>query len=205
MNTEATTKNEIKVVGTFLEYMKDFTHGNTTYKVFKLSVKRKSGVADILNCYVYEGYMNDIDIHHKICIKGALRQKTNSGHFIYYVQAHSITNVDDSTEDYNTVQLLGNVVTMPNFKVSMRGRRICEFLISVPQPKVMNNNTGTATQFSDRIPIISWDDNAEAMASTLYKGQLIMLTGRLQSRVYVKDGVERMIHEVSVSSYNYDK
>ena len=74
------------------------------------------------------------------------------------------------------------------------GREICDLMLAV------NRKYGR----SDYLPCIAWGRNAE-LASTWSVGKEIKITGRIQSRKYIKiengEGIEKVAFEVSVISF----
>ena len=98
--------------------------------------------------------------------------------------------------DLNKIQLDGYVCKEPIYRKTPLGREIADLLIAV------NRSYGK----SDYIPCVVWGRNA-VYTSGLPVGTHLNLTGRIQSRGYVKmyeDGTEeqRTAYEVSVSKIN---
>lgn len=96
----------------------------------------------------------------------------------------------------NKIQLDGYVCKEPIYRKTPLGREIADLLIAV------NRSYGK----SDYIPCVVWGRNA-VYTSGLPVGTHLKLTGRIQSRGYVKmyeDGTEeqRTAYEVSVSKIN---
>ena len=97
-------------------------------------------------------------------------------------------------EDKNSVILIGTLCKPPNLRRTPMGREICDLMLAV------NRKYGR----SDYLPCIAWGRNAE-LASTWSVGKEIKITGRIQSRKYIKiengEGIEKVAFEVSVISF----
>lgn len=111
-------------------------------------------------------------------------------HLFLSVFASEIYLVEES-ESINEIILDGFICRKPTFRETPLGRQISDFILAV------NRSYGK----TDYIPCICWGRNAHFM-SGLQIGDHIQLSGRIQSREYVKvlDGIEcvRTAYEVSV-------
>ena len=100
--------------------------------------------------------------------------------------------VFDGGEDINRVALSGTLCKAPNLRVTPMGRDICDLMLAV------NRRCGR----SDYLPCICWGRRARE-AALLGVGDRLELSGRIQSRPYIKliDGqpVEKTAYEVSVT------
>lgn len=98
-------------------------------------------------------------------------------------------------EDYceNDIKLEGYICKAPNHRITPLGRKITDVLLAVNRPYGK----------SDYIPCIVWGRNAR-YAGSLDVGSMIKVSGRIQSRKYIKKTdqgeEERVAHEVSVNS-----
>ena len=108
------------------------------------------------------------------------------------VFARSIDDYDPELNP-NVIELDGYLCKKPMYRTTPFKREICDMLLAVNR----------AYNKSDYIPCIAWGRNAR-FVNTLAVGERILLSGRVQSRDYVKtleDGTEqlRTAYEVSVS------
>ena len=114
-------------------------------------------------------------------------------HLILNVYAVDIEELDDNHKYMNRITLDGYICKAPTYRETPYGRQISDFLVA------SNRQYGK----SDYIPCIVWGRNA-VYASGLPVGTHLKITGRIQSRKYIKrylDGAEeeRTAYEVSVS------
>ena len=92
----------------------------------------------------------------------------------------------------NTVQLMGRLTADPELKTTPNGVSACTVSLAVERNYAKNNQREV-----DFIPVVMWRKTAEFAAKHFRKGQLICVTGSLQSRSYkAKDGTNRHIIEV---------
>ena len=166
------------------------------YYTFPLSVQRLSGTVDTINIIVRQGILKSLLVEEKekIHILGELRSFNNkSGRgnrlvITVFAQAMELC----SGEDRNQIHLCGTLCRKPGFRKTPMGREICDMMLAV------NRKYGR----SDYLPCIAWGRNA-GRAARLDVGDSLCLTGRIQSRKYMKaeeDGVtEKTAYEVSVT------
>ena len=93
----------------------------------------------------------------------------------------------------NNILLDGYICKLPVYRKTPLGREIADLLLAVNRPYGK----------SDYIPCICWGRNAR-YASSFEVGEHVQITGRIQSREYVKKLTEerterRVAYEVSVS------
>lgn len=96
-------------------------------------------------------------------------------------------------EDMNVIELAGTLCKPPNLRVTPMGRDICDLMLAV------NRRCGR----SDYLPCICWGRRAREY-SQLQVGDRLSLTGRIQSRPYIKliegEPVEKVAYEVSIQA-----
>ena len=116
---------------------------------------------------------------------------------ILSVFARNIEFLEDSSQlDVklnNLVHMIGYVCKKPIYRETPLGKRITDLHIAVKR----------SYGKSDYIPCITWERNA-LYADTFEIGQKIEITGRIQSRKYMKrisesEYVEKIAYEVSVN------
>jgi len=193
-----TTENMALLCGT-LDGTIAFSHmsrGKCFY-TFPLRVPRLSGTDDILNVICSEELLSSLEPNGSpmLRIDGELRSYNNKSgvgnRLAIFVYALSAAFCAD--EPRNSVVLGGTLCKAPGVRVTPMGREICDLLVAVNRP----------SGHSDYLPCIAWGQNARR-ASLLCVGDRLLLTGRVQSRSYIKnvDGEpeRRTAFEVSVSS-----
>lgn len=167
------------------------------YMRFPLAVRRLSGTEDVLNIIVEEKKLRELELgdETKLLVTGEVRSYNNrSGEgprLVITVLAREIAFTDGEFE--NHVELTGTVCKEPKLRRTPMGREICDLMLAV------NRSYGR----SDYIPCITWGAVARRAAEWRV-GTLVELTGRLQSRGYIKmEGdtpVEKTAYEISAVS-----
>ena len=164
------------------------------YYRFPLTVKRLSGTEDTLNIIV-RGEFTEYLRRSESCrlrVTGEVRSYNNrSGigpRLVITVFARSLEFTDDDYE--NSVSLTGTICKAPNLRSTPMGREICDIMLAV------NRRYGK----SDYLPCIAWGALARE-SSSWPVGTRIRLTGRMQSRVYIKSengiSTENVAFEIS--------
>lgn len=169
------------------------------FHVFELEVDRLSESKDILCVTISERLLTDItlSVGDFIRVNGQLRSYNkvveNRNKLVLTVFARSIEVPEEHSKDPNEIVLDGFICKAPVYRKTPFGREITDILVAVNR----------AYNKSDYIPIIAWGRNAR-YSKNLEIGERIRVTGRLQSREYVKnvsetEKVTRVAYEVSVS------
>ena len=175
-----------------------FSHESRGEKFFSfpLEVERLSGTVDRLNVIAKDELLAAlvVDGQGKLSVRGELRSFNNKSgvgsRLVISVFARELAFADG--EDANLVQLTGTLCKPPNIRVTPMGREICDLMLAV------NRRYGR----SDYLPCIAWGARAREAAAWSV-GDRLSLTGRIQSRQYIKlmDGqqVEKTAFEVSIT------
>jgi single-strand DNA-binding protein len=99
----------------------------------------------------------------------------------------------------NTITIQGRLTKNPESKTIPSGTALCSFTIASERPKKKDGD-----QQTDFIPCIAWAKTAEFMQKYFHKGDMIIVSGRLQSRQYEgQDGKNHLAYEVSISEANF--
>lgn len=197
------TNNKVKLTGTIVsepEFIYE-VYGEQFFNLF-LEVKRISGVADIVPLTISERLFNleDKFTGTVVRVSGQFRSfnkhEENKNRLVLSVFVREIERVVNDYDEENEIEIDGFVCKDPVYRKTPLGREIADILFAV------NRSYGK----SDYIPCIVWGRNA-VYTSGLPVGTHLKLTGRIQSRGYVKmyeDGTEeqRTAYEVSVSKIN---
>lgn len=171
----------------------------TTATYFMLSIKRLSGVEDIIKCCANNILSSTLENDATAKITGELKTKNymgddNKSHVMIYIIARDLKIVDAQTNNLNMIRIDGYVCKKPIYRVTPSGTDICDLLVA------SNRIKGK----TDYIPCIAWYKNAYDL-SRAEVGTHICIIGRVQSREYEKkydDGVSeiKVAYEVSISS-----
>lgn len=166
------------------------------FYTFPVETRRLSGTADTINVIARESLLAAAEVFEagNIYVSGELRSFNNrSGEgakLVITVFAREL--MLESGEDVNEVFLDGTLCKLPVLRSTPRGREICDLMLAV------NRRCGR----SDYLPCICWGRRAREY-SLLQTGDRLSLTGRIQSRQYIKmiDGepVEKTAYEVSIT------
>lgn len=93
----------------------------------------------------------------------------------------------------NVVTLMGRLTMNPELKTTVNGISFCSFSIAVNRSYVKQGEERTA----DFINIVAWRNTAEFLCKYFTKGQMVAVTGSIQTRSYEdKSGNKRTAFEV---------
>lgn len=184
--------NQIKVTGyakSIPEYSFTSKKG-TKYYTFDLAVIRMSGKEDVVPILAREDRLIPIELGDCVSIIGAVTTRNWRNHLSVRVSPEVMT-ITEPVGCTNEVELDGYVARPPYTKEICESEKvITDFLIAINQGEK-----------SDYVPVILWNRLAR-MSSNLECGKRIHITGRFQSREYIKpkeDGtlLEKVAYEVS--------
>ena len=195
---EALCRNTVELCGA-LAAAPRFSHlsRGERFFIFPVETRRLSGAVDTINVVSREALLAALRIEEaeRLCVQGELRSFNNRREegpkLVITVFARALSIVDGE-EDVNSITLRGALCKQPVLRVTPMGRDICDLMVAV------NRRCGR----SDYLPCICW--GARARTAALFDvGDGVELTGRVQSRQYIKliDGepVEKTAYEVSAS------
>ena len=167
------------------------------FYTFPVETRRLSGTADTINVIARESLLRSAEIMEagRIQVTGELRSFNNKrgegARLVITVFAKELGFTDG--EDMNVIELAGTLCKPPNLRVTPMGRDICDLMLAV------NRRCGR----SDYLPCICWGRRAREY-SQLQVGDRLSLTGRIQSRPYIKliegEPVEKVAYEVSIQA-----
>ncbi len=167
------------------------------YYVCAVRTRRLSGAEDRLNVIFHQSLLSRVpEDGQRVSIEGELRSfrsRAAAGpRLLIHVYAREL--LPPESEDRNEVQLSGSLCREPSWRRTPMGREICDLMLSVPR------RCGRY----DHIPAIAWGRSA-AEAAAWEKNHPVLLTGRFQSRSYLKvtenGSEERTAYEVSVTEF----
>ena len=194
--------NQVVIMG---EIVSPFTFSHQVFGegfyLVDVMVKRLSESQDIIPVMVSERLV-DVSQDYQgewICISGQFRsynrheEKKNRLVLSVFARELSFVEEEDDSVKSNQIYLDGYICKPPVYRRTPLGREICDVMLAVPRPY----------HRTDYIPCILW--GRTAMAAAEYPiGTELTLTGRLQSRTYLKNLGEtsetRTAYELSVSA-----
>lgn len=187
--------NHIALTGS-LASVPSYSHSNHDRRFyrFEVAVARLSGAIDCLPVLAPEELLMQAEAREGtgVHIEGQIRSFNNRAptgrRLIISVFAETLC-VSDAPHD-NEVALQGVICKEPIYRRTPLGRQICDVMLAVNRPY----------RRADYLPCIFWGQNAQRIAQCSV-GSEIALTGRLQSREYIKllDGLPetRVAFEIS--------
>lgn len=196
---ESTSHNILSlsgIVSSDIEFSHE-SHGVSFYS-FKIETRRLSGTSDIINALVSETLLSGCGFEKGdfITTKSELRsfnQKNENGSKLIISAFLKEVSVSEDENFENELTLTGTICKKPVYRKTPLGREICDIMLAINR----------RYRRSDYIPLITWGRNAR-IADTYDTGDVITISGRVQSREYTKviDGEEiiKTAYEVSVSS-----
>ena len=188
-------RNQITLRGSLVT-LPEFSHENHGKRFFQffLEVPRLSGAIDTLKVITEEAILNTVELSggSMLTVTGQVRshnlRDNGKRHLSIFVFAASIQA--EEGDAINTVELDGIVCREPTYRRTPLGREICDVMLAVPRP----------FHRADYLPCILWGKVA-AQAAGCSVGDRLLISGRLQSRVYSKlteEGLqERTAYEIS--------
>lgn len=195
---EALCRNTVELCGA-LAAAPRFSHlsRGERFFIFPVETRRLSGAVDTINVVSREALLAALRIEEaeRLCVQGELRsfnnRRSEGPKLVITVFARALS-LAGGGEDVNAITLRGALCKQPVLRVTPMGRDICDLMVAV------NRRCGR----SDYLPCICW--GARARTAALFDvGDGVELTGRVQSRQYIKliDGepVEKTAYEVSAS------
>ena len=195
---EALCRNTVELCGA-LAAAPRFSHlsRGERFFIFPVETRRLSGAVDTINVVAREALLAALRIEEaeRLCVQGELRSFNNRREegpkLVITVFARALS-LAGGGEDVNAITLRGALCKQPVLRVTPMGRDICDLMVAV------NRRCGR----SDYLPCICW--GARARTAALFDvGDGVELTGRVQSRQYIKliegEPVEKTAYEVSAS------
>ena len=190
-------ENRAVLTGTVMEEPA-YSHSNhlEDFLRFPLSTRRLSGTPDQINVLLRRSMLDEYPLHSgdRVRVEGEVRSWNNrtgmGARLVITLLCKALSPAGDLSDD-DRVTLSGTLCRLPTYRRTPLGREICDLLVAV------NRRCGRA----DYLPCIAWGALARACAA-MEVGTPIRLTGRLQSRTYIKrtdTGAEqRTAFEISV-------
>lgn len=185
--------NKVNLIGSVAsEFSLSHSMYGESFYSLTLSVKRDSGIIDLIPLLISDRLINTEDklINQKVHIIGQFRSynehATEKSKLRLYVFVEVFELSTD--EDVNEVVLEGFICKEPTYRHTPLGRQISDIILAV------NRQYGK----SDYIPCVVWGRNAQFVKEQKV-GTGIKISGRIQSREYMKNDEVRIAYELSVN------
>lgn len=102
---------------------------------------------------------------------------------------------------FNQVTLMGNLTRDPELRTTPNGQTVCSFSLALNRSyKGADGNWQEATDYVD---IVAWGPLGERVSQYLTKGRKALVSGRLQSSSWEKDGQKRSKVEVVANDVTF--
>ena len=102
----------------------------------------------------------------------------------------------------NKVMLIGRLGRDPEVRYTGDGTAVCNF--SIATSEVWNSKDGGGKKESTEWHnIVAWRKLAEVCGEHLYKGKLVYLEGKMQTRSWEKDGVTQYKTEINAFTVRF--
>lgn len=100
----------------------------------------------------------------------------------------------------NEVILQGRLTADPEYRKLDSGLSYCSFTLAVER----NGKKEEGKQDTDFVPCFSWKNTADFVSKYFHKGDMVVVSGRFQSRNYKgKDGNNHTAYEICVIEANF--
>ena len=195
--------NKISLVGEVISSPKlsHETHNEKFYTV-KVDVKRLSGDIDTLEIIISEKLydIEKIKLGTRYYIEGEIRSynyyvsETERRKLVINIFAKNLSIAEETDDEcLNNFELVGHICKEPIYRKTPFDREISDILLAV------NRLYGK----SDYLPCIAWGRNAKFAETNLNVGDKAKITGRFQSREYLKKNGEteekKVAYEISLA------
>lgn len=98
----------------------------------------------------------------------------------------------------NLVVLMGRLVADPEYRTTTSGKTVVKMRVAVER-----DYTTGGTRVTDYIPCVAWDKTADFISRHFHKGNMIAVTGQLNSDTYEKDGKKATTYSVKVDKVSF--
>lgn len=102
---------------------------------------------------------------------------------------------------FNQVTLMGNLTRDPELRSTPGGQSVCSFSLALNRS--FKGSDGNWQEATDYVDIVAWGPLGERVTQYLTKGRPALVSGRLQSSSWEKDGVKRTKVEVVASDVTF--
>lgn len=95
----------------------------------------------------------------------------------------------------NSAVLAGRITKDPELRKTQNGKSVCSFVVACDRPKTKDGESA-----ADFISCVAWNQSADYLCSYAHTGDLIGVTGSIQTRSYDdQSGQRRYVTEVLVN------
>jgi single-strand DNA-binding protein len=102
---------------------------------------------------------------------------------------------------FNQVTLMGNLTRDPDLRQIPSGQSVCSFSLALNRS--YKGSDGNWQEATDYVDIVAWGPLGERVAQYVTKGRPVLVSGRLQSQSWEKDGQKRTKLEVVANDVTF--
>jgi single-strand DNA-binding protein len=102
---------------------------------------------------------------------------------------------------FNQVTLMGNLTRDPELRSTPNGQSVCSFSLALNRS--YKGADGNWTEVTDFVDVVAWGPLGERVSQYLTKGRPALVSGRLQSSSWEKDGQKRTKVEVVANDVTF--
>jgi len=102
---------------------------------------------------------------------------------------------------FNQVILMGNLTREPELLSTPNGQSVCSFSLALNRS--YKGGDGNWQEVTDYVDVVAWGPLGERVAQYLTKGRPALVSGRLQSSSWEKDGQKRSKVEVVANDVTF--
>jgi single-strand DNA-binding protein len=102
---------------------------------------------------------------------------------------------------FNQVTLMGNLTRDPELRSTPNGQSVCSFSLALNRS--YKGADGNWTEVTDFVDVVAWGPLGERVSQYLTKGLPALVSGRLQSSSWEKDGQKRTKVEVVANDVTF--
>lgn len=102
---------------------------------------------------------------------------------------------------FNQVTLMGNLTRDPDLRQIPSGQSVCSFSLALNRS--YKGSDGNWQEATDYVDVVAWGPLGERVAQYVTKGRPVLVSGRLQSQSWEKDGQKRTKVEVVANDVTF--
>jgi single-strand DNA-binding protein len=102
---------------------------------------------------------------------------------------------------FNQVTLMGNLTRDPDLRQIPSGQSVCSFSLALNRS--YKGADGNWQEVTDYVDVVAWGPLGERVAQYVTKGRPVLVSGRLQSQSWEKDGQKRSKVEVVANDVTF--
>lgn len=102
---------------------------------------------------------------------------------------------------FNQVILMGNLTRDPELRQIPSGQSVCSFSLALNRS--YKGGDGNWVEATDYVDVVAWGPLGERVAQYVTKGRPVLVSGRLQSNSWEKDGQKRTKVEVNAQDVTF--